>query len=323
MRCPNCNSKLPKGAGFCPGCGVRLDMLKQNGTKQRENEKRKSVIKIILIVIAVLLLMGLLVLGAVFMLKGNRNGEGTEPTEQKSETIQESTALEESIVSEELLQEESTVASESIIEESEMESKAEAEEKPEESEIPVKEMTAEMAYDDILLEYFAIGKMSAEVYQEQASSYYNTNHGAMQRYHEQHDGEFYYTYFDIDQNGTAELLIGYGDETYAMVVDGYAFDGEKAVKIIQEDGGWVEECLLFQDGSYAVMGSNEEAFPFVYVRQLAEDGYSVETILHISVQIDEYGGLIPIGMEALSEEQMMYMEQDHTEVFITDWTPLY
>ena len=321
MRCPNCNSKLPKRADFCPRCGMRLDVLQRMQPKPRE--KRKSGITITLIVLSVILLLGLLVVFGVFILKEKSNGSELSVNESSSEIIQESIIPDESFVLEETQQEESTVSLEIAMEESETESIEESVEEPEESEIIVKEITAEMAYDDVLLEYFAIGKMSAEVYQEQASSYYNTNHGIMQQYHEQKDGEFYYTYFDIDQNGIMELLIGYGDETYAMVVDGYAFDGETAVKIIQEDGGWVEESILFEDGSYAVLGESRDAFPFVYVRQLAEDGYSVETILNISVQVDEYGGLIPIGLESLSEEQMMYMEQDHTEVFITDWTPLY
>ena len=186
-----------------------------------------------------------------------------------------------------------------------------------------------MAYDDVLLEYFAICKMDQITYEVHAADYPNTNHSIMKAYHEGQEASFYYSFYDLDQNGTDELLMGYGsDNSYIMLVDAYAFNGEEAVKIIEErmQGGLLE-TIIFEDGSYGVYGGSEGYSVYFYVRKLAEDGFSLDTIFDVSFGWNVNGEMEAEGIDVnnLTEEQYMYIEEGHEELDreLLNWQPLF
>ncbi len=332
MRCSSCNTKIPKNAQFCPGCGKTIDVTGvQNYAGEAVTSKRTGLITgLIAAVVVLVICIGVL----IFFLGHNNNGEKKDsnsvylPIEESddsySETVEESSVA---MVMESSIAEtsDSTVTEESkIIATEELESSSAMEE----FEV-VKEITPSMAYDDILLEYFAICKMDPATYEEQAEFYPNTNHSIMKAYHEGQEASFYYSFYDLDQNGTDELLMGYGsDNSYVMLVDGYAFNGEEAVKIIEErmQGGLLE-TIIFEDGSYGVYGGSEGYSVYFYVRKLAEDGFSLDTIFDVSFDWTVNGEMDIEGIDVdnLTEEQYRYIEEGHEELDreLLNWQPLF
>ena len=111
-------------------------------------------------------------------------------------------------------------------------------------------VTAEQAYQTVLAEYRATMDVDDGAFQLDMDAYFHGNYNLMRYYKGGMGGGFYYAYYDIDGNGVDELLIGAdaGGES-PEVIDVYAFDGETAVQVINDNalGEW-DHLYIYENG---------------------------------------------------------------------------
>ena len=138
-------------------------------------------------------------------------------------------------------------------------------------------VTAEEAYQGITAEYQAVLGVDSSTFLSDPESYFNGDHMAIRYYHMYHAHSFHYAYYDIDRNGTDELLIGFGPEDYIRFVDLYGFDGEQAVQLIDEPtlGDRSMLALLADNTLYLALGSSAEEVSHIYLKV---DGCSVKEV---------------------------------------------
>lgn len=139
-------------------------------------------------------------------------------------------------------------------------------------------------------------------------------------------GRFYYAYYDIDNNGTEELLIGEGDHDYedsifVNVIDVYAFDGEKAVKLIDNPALGDRSYLAIQtDGTMIEHNSSGASSGSYRFSRISDDGYS-----NIAIKEYNYDGIEYPDKpfynedEALTAQQFEDFMAMYTEVTDFDW----
>jgi len=335
MRCPKCGAKVAKKSKYCPQCGGALPELSRQNNENAISGKKHRISIVLFVVAGFLLIVGIVAAAFLWGKGDNTKQEENSQTSMKTEKDFEDAGNEENNSSTDVTINSSMMIEEAEEKQSELDEETAREEFETSSQVVMsepeveKEITASMAYDDVLLEYFAICKMDQTTYEVHAADYPNTNHSIMKAYHEGQEALFYYSFYDLDQNGIDELLIGYGNEnSYIMVIDGYAFDGQEAVKIIEERAqGGLLETIIFDDGSYGVYGGSEGYFVYFFVRKLAEDGFSQDSIFDVSL-----GWNVNCEMEAegidvnnLTEEQYMYIEEGHEELDreLLNWQPLF
>lgn len=161
-----------------------------------------------------------------------------------------------------------------------------------ESEEP-KELSPEEIYQTILDEYgTAMAKGSYE-----DGDFQNINY-VMMDYYYQYGGYqagtytgFYYDYYDIDGNGTDELLIGYGSGDIS-IVDLYGIEHKNASKLIDEYTlGERSQVSIYPDGRLVLMGSGGADSMQIDVYSFKEDGTidDPETILDANTSISGLG----------------------------------
>lgn len=192
-------------------------------------------------------------------------------------------------------------------------------EKEEEQEIQV---SSGEVYQDILDEYgMAMGE---EVYNEYAG-YPNVNELMLQYYY-QYGGDdgvyftgFYYTYYDIDGNGTDELLIGYGSK-FKNVVDVYGIKDNQPYKLFDDEEyplGDRSQLYIYPDGTMIIAGSGGFENLGVDTFHFEEDGES------LSVESQIYEG--EYDLESILAEKsgnQQYIERFDWKQIDTKWEEL-
>lgn len=127
---------------------------------------------------------------------------------------------------------------------------------------------------------------------------------------------FYYDYFDIDGNGTEELLIGYGSGD-AGIVDIYGIQNNEAYKLIDEYSlGERSQLSIYPDGSMVLMGSGGADSMQIDVYRFKEDGTldSPEMILDANTSVSSLG----TSVEQLIAEKM----NNQQPVTDFEWKPI-
>ena len=108
----------------------------------------------------------------------------------------------------------------------------------------------ESAYESICARFQTA--MEAEDYEENPSAYLDFNPVVLADYHGNRmpDRNFYRTEYDLDGNGTKELIIGYGAKENPQPAALYGFDGEKAVGLVKDELlVFASHLYLYDDGT--------------------------------------------------------------------------
>lgn len=174
-------------------------------------------------------------------------------------------------------------------------------------------LSPEEVYKPILDEYSLA--MGADPNDETAE-FPNINYVMMNYYYQYggYDGTyftgFYYDYYDIDGNGTDELLIGYGSK-FKDVVDVYGTKDNKPQKLIDEYSlGERSQLYIYPDGTMLLFGSGGAALNVIETYKIKEDGVS------LSVESETYEGAFNLD-SALAEKSN---NQEAVEDF--GWKPI-
>lgn len=142
---------------------------------------------------------------------------------------------------------------------------------------------AREAYQAVLEEYINICKIDKTEYLENEdvynSKYPNANERILFYFHTYRDFDFFYAYKDIDRNGIDELFISAGNEEFRNLVDLYLFDGNKAIKAIENDTlGDRSSFTLYTDGTLYETASNGAADTTETYYRINDDGTALEVI---------------------------------------------
>lgn len=141
------------------------------------------------------------------------------------------------------------------------------------------ELLSEEIYQTILDEYGAA--MGVDPYDENVE-FPNINYVMMNYYYQQkgdydeaYPTGFYYDYYDIDGNGTDELLISYGLEP-ENIVDVYGIKDNQAHKLIHETSlGERSQLNIYPDGKMILVGSGGANLHSVTVYTFEKDGITL------------------------------------------------
>lgn len=174
-------------------------------------------------------------------------------------------------------------------------------------------LSPEEIYKPILDEYSLA--MGAD-HNDETAEFPNINYVMMNYYYQYggYDGTyftgFYYDYYDIDGNGTDELLIGYGSK-FKDVVDVYGTKDNKPQKLIDEYSlGERSQLYIYPDGTMLLFGSGGAALNVIDTYKIKEDG------ILLSVESETYEGAFNLD-SALAEKSN---NQEAVEDF--DWKPI-
>ena len=174
-------------------------------------------------------------------------------------------------------------------------------------------LSPEEIYKPILDEYSLA--MGAD-HNDETAEFPNINYVMMNYYYQYggYDGTyftgFYYDYYDIDGNGTDELLIGYGSK-FKDVVDVYGTKDNKPQKLIDEYSlGERSQLYIYPDGTMLLFGSGGAELNVIDTYKIKEDGVS------LSVESETYEGDFNLD-SALAEKSN---NQEAVEDF--DWKPI-
>ncbi len=174
-------------------------------------------------------------------------------------------------------------------------------------------LSSEEIYKPILDEYSLA--MGAD-HNDETAEFPNINYVMMNYYYQYggYDGTyftgFYYDYYDIDGNGTDELLIGYGSK-FKDVVDVYGTKDNKPQKLIDEYSlGERSQLYIYPDGTMLLFGSGGAALNVIETYKIKEDGVS------LSVESETYEGDFNLD-SALAEKSN---NQEAVEDF--GWKPI-
>lgn len=174
-------------------------------------------------------------------------------------------------------------------------------------------LSPEEIYKPILDEYSLA--MGAD-HNDETAEFPNINYVMMNYYYQYggYDGTyftgFYYDYYDIDGNGTDELLIGYGSK-FKDVVDVYGTKDNKPQKLIDEYSlGERSQLYIYPDGTMLLFGSGGAALNVIETYKIKEDG------ILLSVESETYEGDFNLD-SALAEKSN---NQEAVDDF--DWKPI-
>lgn len=124
---------------------------------------------------------------------------------------------------------------------------------------PSSNTESHVAYQQVIQNYAQVLSVDSNTFMNECDAhpekYYNGDHMAVYNYHWQHDTDFLYAYYDINQDGTDELLIG---TSSAGIVDVYGFDGAEAVELVDKNdlGSNRAGLSIYQDGSIYFFASH-------------------------------------------------------------------
>ena len=186
------------------------------------------------------------------------------------------------------------------------------------------DLSPEEIYQPILEEYGIA--MGTDPYSESAE-FPDINQVMMNYYYQSggYDGVsftgFYYDFYDIDGNGTEELLIGYGSESKA-VVDLYAVKENQPWKLIDDPSlGERSQLYLYPDGTMLFVGSGGYDLYGITTYKFEADGVS------LSEESETYEGAFDLEGE-LAEKSGNQPQIDavgetgESEGIRLDWKPI-
>lgn len=104
--------------------------------------------------------------------------------------------------------------------------------------------------------------------------------------HKNYPMQFFYCNYDIDNNGTDELLIGYGEN---KIFDVYGFDGNKAVKLFNDETlAERSELIIFKNGVLKIHGSGGAKYGSEEFYKFSDNGYTLNKIKEYIVDWELY-----------------------------------
>lgn len=93
-----------------------------------------------------------------------------------------------------------------------------------------------------------------------------------------HKQDVYYTFYDIDKNGTMELIIA-GGEHFPWNYDLYSYDGTRVVSVFPEmEFGYRTNFSLYENGVIEVFYSGSAAESGVDFYRIGNDGFTPELL---------------------------------------------
>ncbi len=193
-------------------------------------------------------------------------------------------------------------------------------------------VSMDAAYQDVLDEYIVLCAEYDEVYLDSmgdyVTSYVNTLSATMMYYHMYEGQNFFYARFDINSDGQEELVIGNGfsDEglpTNVAIVDIYAFDGESAVKCVDDISlGDRSTLAIYENGAMVISGSGGASSESYQLTKLSDDGFTA----NVDAVYEYDGSSYSNGSELLDDEEFKALLDDYTnssaEVTSYDWVIL-
>ena len=140
-------------------------------------------------------------------------------------------------------------------------------------------------YNDVLTQYSDMVQNDFYVNLRDSDSYessFGKDIGLEIRTHKQ---DIYYTFYDIDGNGTPELIIAGGENAVSIPTfspwnyDLYGYDGTNVVHIFPEmEFGYRTNFSLYENGVIEVFYSNSAAESCVDFYKIGTDGFTPELI---------------------------------------------
>ena len=138
--------------------------------------------------------------------------------------------------------------------------------------------------------------------------------------------QLYYTYYDIDGNGSDELLVGSGtpDGSSVSYYDIFTSDGVNVKKLFYNESlGERSYLTIYTDGSIHFQGSNGAADGTVQCWMLAGDGVTPVMLLGYDYHYDEAGQVQYLNVAGtMSPEEYEGSLAGKTAVTVTGWTML-
>lgn len=127
-------------------------------------------------------------------------------------------------------------------------------------------------YKDMVQNDFYAGLRDSDAY----DSSFGEDIGLEIRTHKQ---DIYYTLYDIDKNGTMELIIAGGENGFPWNYDLYGYDGTKVVSIFPEmEFGYRTNFSLYENGVIEVFYSSSAAESGVDFYKIGNDGFTPELL---------------------------------------------
>ncbi len=138
--------------------------------------------------------------------------------------------------------------------------------------------------------------------------------------------QLYYSYYDIDGNGTDELLLGTGkpDGSFISYFDVFTTDGTSTYRFFSEDSmGDRTHLTIYTDGTMDKNGSSGYADGGQECWIIGEDGFTPEKLLGFIYHIDEYRGKYYGDIEGnMFPEDYEESLLSKTEIIVTRWNRL-
>lgn len=122
-----------------------------------------------------------------------------------------------------------------------------------------------------------------------SSKYSNVNERMVIFYHSyQVNAVFKYVYYDIDGNGTDELVISEENNNDYSIIDVFGYNGTMPVKLIDEYSlGDRSSLQILNNGIFYLKGSSGATSGSLEFSKIASDGYTNEVIQLYYYQYDE------------------------------------
>lgn len=100
----------------------------------------------------------------------------------------------------------------------------------------------------------------------------------------------YYAFYDIDNNGVSELLIGTTkDSSLVDIYDIFTYDGVKPIVLIKNDVGFRTKCMIYTN-SYIKIYNSAPEYSGYYTKydfyNISTDGISLDLIVNLSIKED-------------------------------------
>ena len=124
--------------------------------------------------------------------------------------------------------------------------------------------------------------------EENIDNYTNVNKTMVHYYFSYNSVKFNYVYYDVDKNGSNELLISDNGNGKYNLVDLYTYDGNKAAKLVT-DNCLGDRCSLslYDNGIMYFYGAGGASHHGLDFYKIGSNGYSRETIGSYGVDISE------------------------------------
>ena len=181
-------------------------------------------------------------------------------------------------------------------------SEAESAEEPEAE--PAEGQSAyDLAVAVIEQEYIQVREQGLDDFDESAHPELPWYTALLTRYPE---NSFYKAFYDFDDNGVPELVIGIGSEEI-QPVGVYAFDGRDMHYLCAENPVGERSHLSRHDGLFVLHGSGGASSGILVLFTIAEDGWSTELVDEFEYEYDEAAGQMTYSSQlgVISPEELV------------------